>query len=200
MPRLIDILSLVLLAVLGSGGADISPKPKHVFEPIIVAMATNPAGIYPLGRVWTGMEKITFSDAPPGVGSPNRQFRFDAAQVLGHFRHPIYTYHWAIGERGTNGLNPWTEHAYRPRLPTDAELAAIRNDAAFTNLFGPGIRFPTTLAAGGVSLGSRHFTLGANNTIETLNVYFYKKTPGTNIQGVTIRRGTIRREGVWWYP
>jgi hypothetical protein len=67
-------------------------------------------------------------------------------------------------------------------------------------LFGLVKLFPTGLAAGGVSLGSRHFTLGTNNTIETLNVYFYKRDSGTNIQGVTIRRATIRREGVWWYP
>ena len=162
-------------------------------------MTTNPPGIYPLGRVWTGTEKITFNDAPPGVGDSNRTYRFDAAQVQSNLRHPLFS-KWSITERSTNGINPWTEHAYRPRLPTDAELSAIRNDAAFTNSFGPGIRFPTGLAAVGTSLGSRHFTLGTNNTIETLNVYFYKHDPGTNIQGVTIRRATLRREGVWWYP
>ena len=199
MPRLIHIPLLVLLAVFSGRGAETSSKPKHVFDPIVAAMATNPAGIYPLGRIWTGTEKITFNDAPLGIGNPNRTYRFDAAQVESNLRHPLFNHRWAIGERGTNGLTPWTEYAYRPRLPTDAELAAIRNDAAYTNSFGPGIRFPTNLAAG-TSLGSRHFTLGTNNTIETLRVYFYKRDPGTNFQGVTIHRATIRREGVWWYP
>jgi hypothetical protein len=164
-------------------------------------MSTNPPGLYPLPKVWTGREKITFSDGPPGVGSPDRHLRFDTAQVLGDFRFALFDSKWWIGERDTNGLKPGTIHGYHPRLPSDAELATIRTDAAFSNHFhrAPGlIRVPSFAA--GVGFGSQHFTLGTNNTIETLRVYFYKNKPGTNIQGVTIRRAIIRREGVWWYP
>jgi len=164
-------------------------------------MTTNAPGLYPLPKVWTGREKVSFSDGPPGVGSPDRTFRFDTAQVLSDFRFELFVSKWWIGERDTNGLKPGTIHGYHPRLPSDAELAAIRNDAAFTNLFRRAlglIQVPSFAA--GVGFGSQHFTLGTNNTIETLRVYFYKDKPGTNIQGVTIRRATIRREGVWWYP
>jgi hypothetical protein len=146
------------------------------------------------------VEKITYSDAAPGVDRANRRYRFDAAEVLGDLRHPMFNYRWAIGERTTNGLNVQTGHAYRPRLPTDAELAAIRDDTTLTNVLGNFRIFPWELAVARIGSESRHFTLGTNNTLETLSVYFYKNTPGTNIQSVTIRRGIFRREGVWWYP
>jgi hypothetical protein len=201
VPRLINIPLLVLLAVLSGAAAETTPTPKHVFDPVVVAMSTNPPGLYPLAKVWTGREKITFSDGPPEVGSPDRHFRFDTAQVLGDFRFALFDAKWWIGERDTNGLKPGTIHGYHPRLPSDAELATIRTDAAFSNHFHRAlglIQVPNFAA--GVGFGSQHFTLGSNNTIETLRVYFYKNKPGTNIQGVTIRRAIIRREGVWWYP
>jgi len=165
-------------------------------------MATNLPGLYPLPKVWTGREKITYSDAAPGVADDNRHHRLDTAQAMGNLRHPFFVnYSWCIGERGTNELKPGTIHAYRPRLPSDAELAAIRTDAALTNLFHAIlglIQVPDFVA--GAGFGSQHFTLGTNNTIETLRVYFYKNKPGTNFQSVTIHRATLRREGVWWYP
>jgi hypothetical protein len=181
--------------------AESVPQPRHVFEPVVGAMNTNARGIYPLPKAWVGAEKVTYSDATGGVTRENRRYRFDSAEVYGDVRHPIFSSRWAIGTRGKDGLEPDSPHAYHERLPTDAELAAIRDDATLRNAFNrPFTLPPAKFDAAGYGSETRYFTLGSNNTLQTLSVMFYKDRPGTNIQSVTIRRGTFHREGVWWYP
>ena len=164
---------------------------KHI---LFTFVTTNKPGNYPFQRAWVGVEKVTarsgyFANEQLIAEETNRSFRFGGIKVFSGRIAPV-----AKEDRyiyiGTNEW--WQGFVYRPSLPTDSELLGMRDVASVTNFFGWNPFSEPDIYYSGVGRG--FFTLGAYNSIDTLQVFFNKQGGSSNIVSTLVRRGHFRSE------
>ncbi len=162
---------------------------QHILYPLIV---TNKPGTYVLQSVWIGMEKVTAStgwfvktDKDPYSMNlhTNKVLRFDRLSVCppgrSWFGLPVDRYIW------DTTIGQWPEQTYRPTLPSDSELLAMQDVSAVTNFLGFKAFMNLT---NGESIGTCFFTPGPYNSIDTMDVVFFKPGNSSKITAILVRR------------
>ena len=164
---------------------------KHI---LFTFVTTNKPGNYPFKRAWVGVEKVTARSGYYAnehiiiAEKTNRWLRFGGLMVCSGRIVPV-----AKEDRYIYiGTNESPRFAYRPSLPTDSELLGMRDVASVTNFCGWNPFFAPDKNAS--SAGGRFFTLGAYNSIDTLDVFFDKQGGSSNIVSILVRRGHFRSE------
>ena len=170
---------------------------EHVLYPLTV---TNKPGDYPLQPAWTGVEKVTtrtgwfaksYADRFVMELQTNKVLRFDRLTVgsgsIFPSREDRYICDTATGK--------FPGPVYRPALPTDRKLLAMRDVSAVTNFLGIRAFMNWTNAQ---TVGMSFFTLAPYNSIETLHVEFMKPGNRTEITSILVRRGHCRNQRLIW--
>lgn len=166
---------------------------KHILASLVI---TNKPGDYPLVPAWNGVQKVTvctgwFTNDFERKYQTNQLFHFDRLTVCSGPILPILKEDRFICEADGSGQVPGSMFGYRSTLPNDNELLGMLDVASVTNFFGFNAfeHFDGRQSDIGVS----YFTLGAYDSIETLNVTFMKRA-GTNIESIIVKRGHFRRK------
>jgi hypothetical protein len=160
---------------------------QHILASLVT---TNQPGDYALRPAWVGLDKVTVrtgwnTNQDQIAMQTNRWFRFDRLTVCSGRIIPVVREDRYI----CNATNQFGgSFAYRPSLPTDSQLLAMRDVSAVTNLFGWNPFSKMTIGVG-QEVGTGYFTLAPYNSIETVETHFYNQRGSSKIDCVLVRRG-----------
>jgi len=176
--------------------SDWNPK-THILASLVV---TNKPGDYPLNNEWVGVEEVTvrtgyFTNLYEMTKQTNRWHHYNELTVCRGPMFPKVHEDRFLSEGDPTAGGP----AYRASLPGDGELRTIRDVSSLTNFLGwnpfHDVHSGTNHAAGWLGgVGQTYFTLHPYNSIETLYIEVWRNAPGTNIDGILIRRGRFHLE------
>ena len=171
--------------------SDWNPK-THILATLI---ATNKPGDYPLGNEWAGVEEVTvrtghFTDPYEMTKQTNRWRHYNEITVCRGPMFPRVHEDRFLSEGDPTAGGP----AYRTSLPGDGELRKIHDVSSLTNFLGwnpfHDVHLGTNHSGGWLGgMGAYYFTLRPYDSIETLYVEVSRNAPGTNIDGILIKRG-----------
>jgi hypothetical protein len=164
---------------------------KHILASLVI---TNKPGNYPLMPAWSGVQKVTvcngwFTNDFERKYQTNQLFHFNRLTVCSGPILPILKEDRFICEADGSAHVSGSMFGYRSTLPSDNELLAMQDVASVTNFFG----FNAFEQSDGrqSEIGASYFSLGGNDSVETLNATFMKRS-GTNIVGIIVKRGHFR--------
>jgi hypothetical protein len=206
-------LTLGLMLVVGFAALSLSQTNKHPAlilppadwdagkHPLASLVATNKPGDYSLPCAWAGMERATARIGSYAAKDEIRREKdewveFDTFTVTPGASFPAMRRSIFKGERQYGPI-------YRPSLPSDAELLAMRSLSSVSNFLGRNpfpekSKEPKKLTNSGVvpvegetTIIPCYFTLRPYNSIEIVRVAFRKRPGESTMDGILVRRARL---------
>lgn len=168
----------------------------HILASLV---ATNSPGDHPLPQTWAGIERVTartgcyttngYTTKGEVAHQADQWLEFDQFTVIAK-SSPMREHRFISSKTKADYFGP----AYRPSLPSDAELLEIKDTLSVSNLVGWDI-FARRIKVHTATPTFHFFTLRPYDGIQTLRVTFnvsFLKGKENTVQGILIKRAVLQ--------